>query len=93
MRASIDACAQAVSREPEALEAAILGTLAVREAAMLQALAEREDDLSAGHEVLVADRAALASEIGAMEAAARRQESHVRLNVGGARSSRLRARR
>ena len=49
----------------------------------LQALAEREAKTSAGREALAADRAALDSEIGAMENAAGRQESRVLLDVGG----------
>ena len=73
---------------------AMLGAIAVREAAMLrvvqeereaalQALAERNAETSAGRDALAADRAALDSEIGAMEAAARRQDSRVLLDVGG----------
>ena len=41
------------------------------------ALAGREAGTSAGHEALATDRAALDSKIGAIEAAARRQESRV----------------
>ena len=49
----------------------------------LQAPAEHKTETSAGCEALAADRAALDSEIGAMEAAARHQESRVLLSVGG----------
>ena len=42
-----------------------------------------EAETSAGRDALAADRAALDSEIGAMEDAARRQESRVLLDVGG----------
>ena len=75
-------------------EATMLQAVAERKAAMLwavqderdsalQALAEREVETSAGREALAADRAVLDSEIGAIEAAARRQESRVLLDVGG----------
>ena len=97
MRAAIDLCAQGVSRGLEAIaerEAAMLRAVAEREAAMIlavqdervaaqQALTEREAGTSAGRKPLAADRAALDSEIGAMKAAARRQETRVLLNVEG----------
>ena len=50
--------------------------------AALQTLTEREAETSAGREALVIDRAALDSEIGAMGAAVRRQDSHVAFDRG-----------
>ena len=74
---------------------AMLAALAEREATMLcvvqdervaalHALADRGAETSAGRDVPVTDRAALDSEIGAMEVAAQRQEWRVLLDVGGA---------
>ena len=58
--------------------------VAKREAA-LQALAERDAETSAGREApLPTAQRSAPREIGAMEAAVRRQDSRVLLNVGGA---------
>ena len=76
-------------------EAAMVGAVAERDTAMLravqdervaflQALAGREAETSAWRDAFAADRAALESEIGAMEATVWRQESRVLLDVGGA---------
>ena len=65
-------------------ETTVLRVVQEERVAALQALAERGTETSAGREALAADRAALESEIGAMEAAARRQNSRVLLSVGGA---------
>ena len=64
-------------------EAAMLWVAREEREAALEALTERETETSAGREVLAVDHVALDSEVSAMKAAARRQDSRVLLDVGG----------